>query len=68
MTDQLYIRPIALAESPQSEEGAAIRLGGGMVYASRFAVITREAAEELGLKAGMSASAVVKATSVEVRL
>ena len=31
-------------------------------------VITREAAEELGLKAGMSASAVVKATSVEVRL
>ena len=41
MTDQLYIRPIALAESPQSEEGAAIRLGGGMVYASRFALIVR---------------------------
>ena len=39
--DQLYIRPIALAESPQSEEGEAVRLGGGMVYASRFARIIR---------------------------
>jgi len=39
---QLYIRPIAFAESPQSEEGEAIRLGGGMVYASRFALIIRQ--------------------------
>jgi len=31
------------------------------------AVITREAAEELGLRPGMSASAVVKATSVMVQ-
>ncbi len=38
----IYIRPIALADSPQSEEGAAIRLAGGMAYASRFAVIVRE--------------------------
>lgn len=38
-----YLRPIALADSPQSEEGAAVRLGGGLVYASRFAVIRREA-------------------------
>ncbi|WP_298195821.1 dihydropteroate synthase [Novosphingobium sp.] len=38
-----YLRPTALAESPQSEEGAAIRLGGGLVYASRFALIQREA-------------------------
>ncbi len=30
------------------------------------AVITRESAEELGLKAGMSASAVVKATSMMI--
>ena len=30
------------------------------------ALITREAAEELGLRAGMSAAAVVKATSVMV--
>jgi len=37
-----YLRPIALAESPQSEEGDALRLAGGMVYASRFAVILRE--------------------------
>ncbi len=41
MTDTLYIRPIALAESPQSEAGEAVRLAGGMVYASRFALITR---------------------------
>jgi dihydropteroate synthase len=41
-TTSLYIHPIALAESPQSEEGEAIRLAGGLVYASRFAVIVRE--------------------------
>lgn len=40
--NSLYIRPIALAESPQSEEGDAVRLAGGLVYASRFAVIRRE--------------------------
>ena len=37
-----YLRPIALADSPQSEEGDALRLAGGLVYASRFALITRE--------------------------
>ncbi len=42
MTQKLYIRPIALADSPQSEEGDALRLAGGMVYASRFALIRRE--------------------------
>jgi dihydropteroate synthase len=44
LSRSLYIRPIALADSPQGEEGAAIRLAGGMVYASRFAVIVREGA------------------------
>jgi len=39
---RLYIRPIALADSPQGEEGGAIRLGGGMAWASRFAVIARD--------------------------
>lgn len=38
---KVYIRPIAMAESPQSEDGAAIRLGGGLAYASRFALIVR---------------------------
>lgn len=38
----IYIRPIALVDSPQAEEGEAIRLGGGMVYASRFALILRD--------------------------
>jgi dihydropteroate synthase len=37
-----YLRPIALAESPQSEEGEAVRLAGGMIYASRFALIERD--------------------------
>jgi len=38
-----YLRPIALAESPQSEHGGAVRLAGGMVHASRFALMRREA-------------------------
>lgn len=42
MTRKLYIRPLALADSPQSEEGEAVRLGGAMVWASRFALIVRE--------------------------
>ena len=41
MTDQVYIRPIGLVSGPQAEHGNAIRLAGGMVYASRFAVILR---------------------------
>ncbi|MFM2371734.1 MAG: dihydropteroate synthase [Pseudomonadota bacterium] len=39
---KIYIRPIALADSPQIEEGEAIRLGGGLAYASRFAMVVRE--------------------------
>ncbi|WP_454797077.1 dihydropteroate synthase [Novosphingobium lindaniclasticum] len=42
MTRTVYIRPIAFADSPQSEEGEAIRLGGSMAWASRFALIVRE--------------------------
>lgn len=38
----VYLRPIAFADSPQSEEGEAVRLAGGMVYASHFALIVRE--------------------------
>ena len=41
MTDRVYIRPIGFAPGPQAEHGNAIRLAGGMVYASRFAVILR---------------------------
>ena len=43
MTETVYIRPIALAESPQSEAGGAIRLGGSLAWASRFALIRRHA-------------------------
>lgn len=42
MSEGVYIRPIALADSPQSEEGDAVRLGGAMVWASRFALIRRQ--------------------------
>ena len=41
MSESVYIRPIGFAPGPQSEHGHAIRLGGSMVYASRFAVILR---------------------------
>ena len=41
MTDTVYIRPIGFAPGPQCEHGAAVRLAGGMVHASRFAVILR---------------------------
>ncbi len=42
MSQSFYLRPIALADSPQSEEGEAVRLAGGLVYVSRFALIARE--------------------------
>ena len=45
MSQRVYIRPIAFVPGPQSEHGNAIRLGGGMVYASRFAVILRRDGE-----------------------
>lgn len=45
MNEGVYIRPIAPAECPQSEEGDTIRLGGSMVWASRFAVIRRRNGE-----------------------
>ncbi len=44
LTISHYLRPIALCDSPQSEHGEAVRLAGGLVYASRFALITREGA------------------------
>lgn len=39
MTGSLYLIPIGLAASPQSEGGDAVRLAGGLVYAHRFAAI-----------------------------
>lgn len=43
-----YLFPIALADSPQSEAGAAVRLAGALVYASRFAVVTRKGGVVVG--------------------
>ena len=42
MSETVYIRPIGFAPGPQSEEGDAVRLAGGLIYASRFAVILRK--------------------------
>ncbi|MGB3470950.1 MAG: dihydropteroate synthase [Erythrobacter sp.] len=42
MTASVYIHPIAFATGPQVEDGAAIRLGGSLVYASRFALVVRD--------------------------
>lgn len=42
MSTAFYLRPIAVADSPQSEEGEAVRLAGGLTYASRFALIERD--------------------------
>ncbi|RXZ65972.1 dihydropteroate synthase [Pelagerythrobacter rhizovicinus] len=45
MPDQIYLRPIGLAPSPQSEEGDCIRLAGGLTHAHRFAAILRRDGE-----------------------
>ncbi len=42
MTSRIYIRPITFAPGPQSVEGDAVPLAGGMIYAREFAVIMRE--------------------------
>lgn len=42
MSRKVYLRPVALADSPQADEGQAVRLAGGLACASRFAVIVRE--------------------------
>lgn len=47
-TTSIYIRPIGFAPGPQSEDGNAIRLAGGMVYASRFAIVMRRGGEVTG--------------------
>ena len=39
MRSKLYLMPVGLAPSPQSEAGDAVRLAGGLVYAHRFAAI-----------------------------
>ncbi|MBC2668688.1 dihydropteroate synthase [Novosphingobium piscinae] len=38
---RFYLQPITLAASPQSLDGAALRLAGGLVYASQFALLHR---------------------------
>jgi dihydropteroate synthase len=37
-----YLLPIAFAVSPQAEEGEAVRVAGGLAWASRFAVVERD--------------------------
>ncbi len=42
MLQQYYLFPIAAAASPQSEDGDALRIAGGLTYISRFALLCRE--------------------------
>ncbi len=42
---QIYIWPTGFVPSPQSVEGDAIRLAGGLVYANEFSVILTEAGQ-----------------------
>ena len=41
MSDKIYIQPLTTVPGPQTVEGEAIRLAGGMVYAREFAVMLR---------------------------
>lgn len=41
MTDKVYILPLGASPSPQAEGGDALRLGGSLAYAHRFAVLIR---------------------------
>ena len=82
--DAAELRLLARERAPESGLSARNQLEGTVVSVEKDGVmakvelacgsyridseITREAAEELGLKVGVSATAVVKATSVEVRL
>jgi len=50
MTHKLYIRPIDLALSPQSVEGDAVRLAGGLAYAHSFALIVADGAKVVSIR------------------
>ncbi len=83
MVDAAALRSLVGERAPDSGLSARNQLEGTVVSVEKdgvmakvelacgnyriVSVITREAAEELGLKAGGSATAVVKATSVEIR-
>ncbi|NVE94610.1 dihydropteroate synthase [Altererythrobacter lutimaris] len=45
MSESVYIRPLTTVPGPQSADGDALRLAGGMVYAREFAVIVRKGGE-----------------------
>ena len=47
MSASVLVQPVATALSPQALEGQAIRLGGSLVYASRFAAVVRDGASVL---------------------
>lgn len=42
MSASVYIRPLSLSHSPQSDPGEAVRIAGGLACASRFALLVRE--------------------------
>ena len=42
MATQVYIRPVSLVPGPQADAGEAVRLGGSMAWANRFALVLRD--------------------------
>ncbi|MXO74501.1 dihydropteroate synthase [Altererythrobacter aerius] len=48
MSERLYLVPIGLAASPQAEDGDAVRLASGLVFAHRFAAIVRRDGRVVG--------------------
>ncbi len=42
MSASIYLLPLGTTPSPQAEQGVAVRLAGGMVYAHRFLAVLRE--------------------------
>lgn len=66
MSLQVYIRPAALAESPQAE-GGAVRLAGGMAWASRFAVIVRDGARVIARDVVSDVAGALAGLPAEVR-
>ena len=62
MTSTFYLRPIALADSPQSEDGEAVRLAGGLTYWLNHALVGH--VERAYVSATIWLCAMVSATAV----
>jgi dihydropteroate synthase len=67
---RLYIRPVALVDSPQAMAGSghgAVRLAGGMAFASHFALILREGGRVLSRRVVTDVAAALADLPAELR-